>query len=63
MISLIRGAAIAVLALSAPALAQASAWALVEVEKRDGKWLLVATPEGGRGWLPEEAIAPLATLD
>ena len=25
--------------------------------------LLVATPEGGRGWLPEEAIAPLATLD
>ncbi|MBL0179203.1 MAG: BatD family protein [Gemmatimonadetes bacterium] len=48
---------------AAPVLAQASAWALVEVERRDGKWLLVATPEGGRGWLPEEAIAPLATLD
>ena len=48
---------------AAPALAQASAWTLVEVERRDGKWLLVATPAGGRGWLPEEAIAPLATLD
>ncbi len=48
---------------AAPALAQASAWALVTVERRDGKWLLVATPDGARGWLPEEAIAPLATLD
>jgi hypothetical protein len=48
---------------AAPALAQASAWALVEVERRDGAWWLVATSEGGRGWLPAEAIAPLATLD
>ena len=48
---------------AAPALAQAPAWALVDVERRDGAWLLVATPEGGRGWVPAEAVAPLAALD
>lgn len=48
---------------AAPILAQAAAWALVEVERHDGAWLLVAAPDGRRGWLPKEAVAPLATLD
>ncbi len=49
--------------LAAPVLAQASAWTLVSVERREGDWLLVSAPDGGRGWLPGEAIAPLASVD
>lgn len=47
----------------APVLAQASAWLIVAVERREAGWLLVSTREGGRGWLPRDAVAPLATLD
>ena len=48
---------------AAPVLAQASAWALVVVERSEGGWLLVSSPDGGRGWLPGEAVAPLASVD
>lgn len=48
---------------AAPVLAQASAWTLVVVERSEGGWLLVASPDGGRGWLPGEAVAPLASVD
>lgn len=47
----------------APVLAQATAWLIVEVERREADWLLVSTRDGGRGWLPRDAVAPLATLD
>jgi hypothetical protein len=47
----------------APVLAQASAWLIVTVERRESGWLLVSTREGGRGWLARDAVAPLATLD
>jgi hypothetical protein len=49
--------------LAAPVLAQASAWTLVSVERRERGWLLVSAPDGGRGWLPDEAIASLASVD
>lgn len=48
---------------AAPALAQANPWTLVQVERREGEWLLVAVRDGARGWLPSEAVAPLAPLD
>jgi hypothetical protein len=47
----------------APPMGSTGAWSLLRVERQVPGWYLVSTRDGGRGWLPVEAVAPLAALD
>ncbi len=46
-----------------PVLAEAPAWAVVHLERRDGRWWLVHLENGRRGWIPASGVAPLSPLD
>lgn len=48
---------------AAPSLGDGPAWAIAEVQRREGDWLLVAVRGGARGWIPATAAAPLGPLD
>jgi hypothetical protein len=48
---------------SAPTLATADAWVVVQVQQASGEWRLVRLADGSRGWVPFTQVAVLSGLD